>query len=501
MTRHKNRGMYVLLFILLALATFVRVYRTNEVLGFYFDQGRDALVVANFLENGKLFLIGPTTGIAGIFRGPFYYYLIAPFYFFGQGNPVYSAVFLELSSVFALLLLFHIGREIQDRTTGILAVLLGGFSYYIVYASRWLSNPTPMLLLSMLLFYCMILIQKGKHWAWVPLSFIAGSSLFHFGSSGEFFYFPALLIFALWQWGVFKWNLHFPSLKIVVGSSIAFFITVLPLMVFDFRHEHILLHNIIAFFGVDGSFGATSSIVLSKRISFLVDSVYYKFFLEQTVFPVVVMLIALSFGVVHFNKLFKNKYIRSLLLLVVAPFVGFLFFKGNEGNVYDYYLTGYYLLFVLVIAICLRQLLTLNFLGPIFVFIFLTLFLKQNIPSILYDMNNQLDGPNSVAFGNEKKAVEWVYQNAKGDEFNADEYVPPVIQYSYQYLFHWYDLQKKAVGYTEKNSPLLYTIYEVDPPHPERLEAWLSRQEGIGIVQEKIRFGGITVERRVRKDS
>jgi hypothetical protein len=46
--------------------------------------------------------------------------------------------------------------------------------------------------------------------------------------------------------------------------------------------------------------------------------------------------------------------------------------------------------------------------------------------------------------------------------------------------------------------PLLYTLYEEDPPHPERLEAWLARQKGIGIVEEEESFGGITVQRRKR---
>jgi hypothetical protein len=46
--------------------------------------------------------------------------------------------------------------------------------------------------------------------------------------------------------------------------------------------------------------------------------------------------------------------------------------------------------------------------------------------------------------------------------------------------------------------PLLYTLYEVDNPHPERLDAWLERQKGIGKVEEQSVFGGITAQRRTR---
>ena len=49
-----------------------------------------------------------------------------------------------------------------------------------------------------------------------------------------------------------------------------------------------------------------------------------------------------------------------------------------------------------------------------------------------------------------------------------------------------------------ENISLLYILYETDPPHPERLDIWLERQKGIGKVEESTRFGGITVERRMR---
>ncbi len=76
---------------ILAISLFLRTFRTTEYLGFWYDQGRDALIIADLLENKKWFLIGPTTGIEGIFLGPFYYYFIAPFYLLGNGDPAYPA--------------------------------------------------------------------------------------------------------------------------------------------------------------------------------------------------------------------------------------------------------------------------------------------------------------------------------------------------------------------------------------------------------------------------
>jgi hypothetical protein len=49
------------------------------------------------------------------------------------------------------------------------------------------------------------------------------------------------------------------------------------------------------------------------------------------------------------------------------------------------------------------------------------------------------------------------------------------------------------------NVPLLYILYEVDQPYPERLDAWLARQDGIADTISSQKFGGVTIERRLRK--
>ena len=101
------------------------------------------------------------------------------------------------------------------------------------------------------------------------------------------------------------------------------------------------------------------------------------------------------------------------------------------------------------------------------------------------------------------QAVDWIFEDAKGrGEFNVDVYVPPVIPHSYDYLFLWQATERCGDNLCEMNLaeqvPLLYTLYEEDPPHPERLKAWQARQDGIGEIEEETSFGGITVQRRKR---
>ena len=233
--------------IILVISFILRIFRVNEILGFYYDQGRDGLVIWDLIHSHKFFLIGPTTGLAGVFRGPFYYYLITPFYYLGNGNPVWPSVFLAFLSVCALVLMYCLAREIGGKRMGIIALILGAFSFEIIYASRWLSNPTPMLFLSMTLVWCLFKIQDGKKNFWILLSFVLGLSFFHFGSSGELFYFPAILIFAVY----FK---MFPDVKTFLISVGVFLLTFSPLFIFNLKHGGILGSNIAGLLSSSNNF-------------------------------------------------------------------------------------------------------------------------------------------------------------------------------------------------------------------------------------------------------
>ena len=136
--------------------------------------------------------------------------------------------------------------------------------------------------------------------------------------------------------------------------------------------------------------------------------------------------------------------------------------------------------------------------GKALILIFLALFLKDNLPIVRNYIVSGVDGPTTIAFGNQKQAVDWIYQDAGGREFNTDVYVPPVIPYAYDYLFKWYGSTHYAYVPKVEQISLLYTLYEVDPPHPERLTAWLKRQETIGKIEKEERYGGIIVQKRER---
>ena len=271
--------------LLILIAAFVlRVFGTDRILAFHYDQGRDASVIWDLIHNHKFFLIGPTTGLPGIFRAPYYYYLVAPFYWLGSGNPVFPMVFLVVLSIAAILMLYKLGNEIFGKSAGVISLLIASFSFNLIFTSRWLSNPTPMLLLSMILVWGMIRVVDGKKWAWCVISFVSGLSLFSFGSSGEFFYFLAILIFILWQWK------NRPDVKCFVISALLFISTFAPLVLFNVKHQNILFTNFVGTFGSgSGSFGIPTIEFVKQRILTYFDIFTNKIFQSLNIYNYILL--------------------------------------------------------------------------------------------------------------------------------------------------------------------------------------------------------------------
>ena len=195
--------------VLLLAALFLRVYRLGALTGFYFDQGRDAKIIWDLWHSGKFFLIGPTTGIEGIFLGPFYYYLIAPFYLIGNGNPVIVSITLAVINVLGIYVIYKIGKEFFSQSAGLLASTFVAFSLPLVQAHRWLSNPTPLPLFSATSVWMLLKIITGSTspLVWSVLGLCLGLGLQLEAASAVFFLPATLLVFLIFRKNI-NWSLN-----------------------------------------------------------------------------------------------------------------------------------------------------------------------------------------------------------------------------------------------------------------------------------------------------
>jgi len=480
----------ILLAVIIGITAFLRLFRLPELLGFWYDQGRDALVIRDFLENGKLFLIGPTTGIEGIFRGPWYYWLITPAYFLGNGNPVWPAVFLVLISTFAVYVVAKVGHEIGGRKLSLLAAFVAATSVYIIGSSRWLSNPTPMFLIGISLIWAVFRFLDGKKWAFPLIAFLAGMAL-NFGSAMEVFYIPALIILFIWK------RKLIPGIETIFLSLVIFLLSFFPQILFEIRHPGVLSGPLSQFLFHEKSFSLSFWEMVGSRLPFYYSVFSSKFWINGGRIFMPFMALTSLYLIAKRKEIFKNGKFVVLFVFTIVPLLGGLFFSGNNGNLYDYYFTGYYFVFILIFLFLVVKI-TGSVWGKIFAILFFLIFIYKNTIEYQKAYLPDINSYKTINLGMQMAAIDWIYKDANGREFNVDEYVPPVIPYAYQYLFLWLgDVKYKAQPLT-KNVDLLYTLYEADPDHPERLQAWLDRQIGIGKVLKEEKFGIIVVQERQR---
>lgn len=475
---------------ILLAASFLRFFRIKDLLGFWYDQGRDALVIWDFINDGKFFLIGPTTGIEGVFRGPWYYYLITPFYYLGNGNPIYPMIFLTLTSIFAIFVLYKVSESLGGKKTAVLSVFIAGFSIYIINASRWLSNPTPMLLIGISMIWAIFKFFDGKKYSLPMIALLAGMAM-NFGSAMEVFYFPALLIIFIWK------RKNLPKFKTILLSAVIFFAAFTPQILFEIRHPGVLTGPVQKFLFQEGSFSLSFWELLKERIPFYYSVFYSKFWLNAAKLFAPFFIIAILTLIFKKREIFKNQKFIVISIFTFIPFLGGLFFSGNHGNLYDYYFTGYYLIFILFFSYLL-SIISRNLIGKFIVFTFLIILLINNAKDYVGNYGKKIGDYETINFGTQLVAIDWVYKDADGRKFNLDAYVPPVVPYAYDYLFLWLGNTKYGSIPVDNLEPLLYTFHEIDPEHPDRINAWMSRQETIGSVQEEVSFGAISIERRNR---
>jgi len=481
-----NKIEYFLLFIILFFSAFFRLFRLDQLLGFWYDQGRDALVIWDFLHYQKFFLIGPVTGIEGIFLGPFYYCLLVPFYFLGKGSPVMAAAGLSWLAVGAIFLIYFLGKKIYSREVGLLAAFLYGFSYSNVVFSRWLANPNPLPFFTLLTIICLHKFLEIHNTKYLILStFLIGLCL-QLEAASAIFFLPATAVFLVWQ----RKKL---GLKILLLTFLAFFVTLLPQLYFNFRHNGILFEAFKKFLVADKSFHLSLLQTLERRVLLYYDVFFAKLMLGESSLKLL-SLALFSATTLLFRKTIFGKGGKLLAIWLLSPTIGFLFYQGNHGYIWDYYFTGALPAFFILYSAGLYYLLKKNLLGKVIVYALLVVFSFLN----LREIKNYLATGIGIKLGAQTRAIDWIYEKAEDRPFNADFYVPPQVYYSYSYLMKWYGDGKYGREPETRQVKELYTLYEPDGEHPQFLKSWLERQDTIGKIEEGYSWGDITVQKRER---
>jgi len=227
----------------LTIFLFLRFYQLPQRTIFNWDQERDAFEVQKILS-GDPSLIGPRVlGPQGFFLGPYFYYLLAPFYFLTGGHPQAIVYFLIVLNLVFFLTAYLIVKKIWGEKTALIFLFLWSICPATIETTAW--NPALIPLMIILIWYT--LFQKSYFWLGLSLSLAIN---FHFQAV---FLAPFILLFLFWQKEFSGKNLG--------KAALGFFLPFTPLLLFDLKHNFLNLKLLGQFIKGRGEGGQSFGLV------------------------------------------------------------------------------------------------------------------------------------------------------------------------------------------------------------------------------------------------
>ena len=219
-----------MLFVILCVGVFFRLYRISEYMTFLGDEGRDMLVVKRMIVDHKFTLLGPTASVGGFFMGPMYYYLMLPFLWLWNLDPTGPAVMVALFGIATLYIVFHVGNEMFGYAVGLIAASLYAISPIIISYSRSSWNPNLVPFFSVLAMYGLWRVVVRKNFRFM---FVVGL-LFGFGIQHHY-----VFLFLVPVAGIFLAYYHHTvhDVSLYLYGLAGFIVGFSPYLAFEFRHE------------------------------------------------------------------------------------------------------------------------------------------------------------------------------------------------------------------------------------------------------------------------
>ncbi len=342
-----NKHTTTIIFGIIALASFLRLYRISDYMNFLGDEGRDVLTVKHILE-GQLTFLGPRSSAADFYYGPIYYYMITPFLWLFHYDPVGPAVFIALLGILTVYVVYRVGKKFFGTSAGIIAAALYTVSPVVITYSHSSWNPNPLPLVSLLtLFLAYSGLKNPNVWKFLLIGLLLGIAI----QLQYLALFLGVIIFVYIVLGTIindRKQVILNLVKRFVLLIVGFVIGWSPFLAFEVYHGFPNLKTILLFLaGKIPSSVSTHSTPLGQ-----VFEVFFKLFGRLvTVFPLTDLsrihdteqlylwyLLSLLLGVVAVVGVIKIKDRLAQLLIIIWLVIGVGMFALYKKSIYDYYL-------------------------------------------------------------------------------------------------------------------------------------------------------------------
>ncbi len=218
---------HVLLLVVLIVFIGLRFTNIYRRIQFNWDQERDARAAREILD-GNFTLIGPRVlGADNFFLGPYFYYLLMPFYWLSGGHPRAMIYFLLVNSLLFFVLAWLFLKEKYSFPVALTFLGLWAVNPALVKADIICWNPVVLPTLIILLWRLLDKIRQDNRRNIFIIGLLLSVGInFHF----QFIFLIPFALVVLYKKAIRR---RADWLALAVGLAIGF----LPLLIFDLRHN------------------------------------------------------------------------------------------------------------------------------------------------------------------------------------------------------------------------------------------------------------------------
>jgi len=426
----KNILIVFLLAIIFFIFSFLRFYHLEKRFVFDWDQENICYSVKNIIK-GKLTLIGPrVVSDAGFFLGPYFSYLLVPFFLLTKLHPKALIFFVIFVNILFFWLSFFLLKKIFGKTISILFLSFWTINFSLIHFDTVGWWPVVLPLGIMVTFYFLEKIyEKNKLSDWIILGFILGFFVnMHFQFVFIVFFSLMFLLISLIKKEIIL------KKKNISLFFISFILMFLPLFLFDLRHQFL---NTKAFF----NFFFGSEKALNKDLS-IWWSVFGNFLKPLIVvddpfknqWPTKIFYF-LNLFIIFFlqkkEKCFKKIFFQSSLILWIFFPLAFMFWGKRPAEYYFIFLYPFIYLTLINFFTKIKKTLIL-----ILILIFIFFSTKDNILSTLKD--------DYFTFYYKEKVAKIIKKKTEGKKFNISFDVPLGMNHGFNYFFEFYQIKQSS---------------------------------------------------------
>ncbi len=427
-----------LILIALGIFVFFHFYNLDKRIGFGWDQESYSYQVKSIIKDHKLTLIGPRNAdIKGFFLGPYFIYLLTPFFILTRLHPSALLIFVAGYNLFFFFLSLFLLSSAFDLLTATFFMLFWSINYQLVKYDVIPWNPIFIPLGVIACWYILKKIySKNALWDWIVLGFLSGIMMnMHFS-------FIFIIIFA----SVFIFFSQFKNFykvwKKIAAAFASFFITFIPLVLFDLRHNFLNSRLFYDFF-------------FNKQTKYPIDLKNWLPVLNNLVKPIILLensslmiffyliILSMTFYLIKNNKnSFIKIFFKSALLIYLVFPVFFAIYGKRPSEYYFLFLMPFIYLTIIYFFTKMQGI----FLLWTILFLLIIINAKPLIGTISEDMYG--------LFYKDKAIKELKSIIGKKDRLNISYNVPIGENNGYNYLIEYYQIKQSG----DFSDPLLEIV-------------------------------------------